>query len=518
MSDEELAPELWSINPQLAPEDWEMWYQLLYRWSRKWPRNLLRTTYYDQHNSLRDLGISIPPQLKNLNSVIGWPAKAVDTLANRVRFDGFVTGSGEVDALGLDEILEANEFEIEFPQAVRSTLKHSCAFMSVSAGDPGLGEPELAIRFRSALWATGLWDHRRRGLSAALVVNEIDQEMWGYGQLIPISVTLFQQEKIIHCERPNSQSGWDVVEGPNTLHRVPVHMLTYHPDLDRPFGRSRISRTVMGLTDSAVRTLLRSEVASEFFTSPQRYVLGADDAAFMDKRGQPIPAWAATIGRILALTRDEDGNMPAVGQFQQMTMTPHNEQLTMLATQFSNETGVPLAQLGVLGSRIGASSPDAVASAEDQLVAEAESTIDMFDVALRGLVKDIIELRDGRLSDEAKTVQALFRRPDRPSAAALADASLKQVQAVPWLGETSVLLEQIGFTHAQIVRLQAERRAAVSSGMLQQLTTGDQGGVNVNPAGRPTASDQPAAGGGAGDQAAGPAVAPTAAGQPPAAP
>ena len=56
--------------------------------------------------------------------------------------------------------------------------------------------------------------------------------------------------------------------------------LVYRPSLDRPFGKSRITRAVMSITDSAVREALRTEVSAEFFTTPQKYLLGADEELF----------------------------------------------------------------------------------------------------------------------------------------------------------------------------------------------------------------------------------------------
>ena len=35
-------------------------------------RNRVRQNYYDQRVGLKDLGISIPPQLRNIDSVLGW--------------------------------------------------------------------------------------------------------------------------------------------------------------------------------------------------------------------------------------------------------------------------------------------------------------------------------------------------------------------------------------------------------------------------------------------------------------
>ncbi|MGL5174488.1 MAG: hypothetical protein ACRC75_11600, partial [Olsenella sp.] len=73
-------------------------------WNAHLARNRVRDRYYDGKNALKDLGISIPPSLTNIETVVGWPQKAVDSLAVRSRFDGY----GGSDAL--NDLVEQNNF------------------------------------------------------------------------------------------------------------------------------------------------------------------------------------------------------------------------------------------------------------------------------------------------------------------------------------------------------------------------------------------------------------------------
>src|SRR5690606_31690768 len=59
--------------------------RLLNQLNSKVHRNRLRRTYYDGKYLLRDFGISLPPQMRSIEAVLGWPAKAVDVLAKRLR-------------------------------------------------------------------------------------------------------------------------------------------------------------------------------------------------------------------------------------------------------------------------------------------------------------------------------------------------------------------------------------------------------------------------------------------------
>lgn len=64
--------------------------ELLDVWKLKLSRNQLKTRYYEAKEGLKNLGIAIPSEFEDIDTVIGWPAKAVDYLAARSIFDGYV--------------------------------------------------------------------------------------------------------------------------------------------------------------------------------------------------------------------------------------------------------------------------------------------------------------------------------------------------------------------------------------------------------------------------------------------
>lgn len=64
-------------------------------------RNRLKDKYYEGHVTLQDvnLGIALPQGLRNLEVGCSWGQKAVDVLAARSMFDGFVGTGGSLDSL-----------------------------------------------------------------------------------------------------------------------------------------------------------------------------------------------------------------------------------------------------------------------------------------------------------------------------------------------------------------------------------------------------------------------------------
>lgn len=455
--------------------------ELLTKLGQKTPRNRLRRKYYDHKSELKDLGIAIPPQLRTVESVVGWPSKAVDSLARRTVLDGFTSDEVKVADLGLEEVMRANRMDAEAAQAHTSALIHSVSFVSVSAGDVEAGEPEVLVSAFSAEDCTGIWDYSRRGLKSAVTV--ISRDSMG----IIDHMVLHLPGLAIIMRREGQR--WDLRQSVHDL-GVSVEPLVYRPALNRPFGSSMISRAVMSITDSAVRTALRTEVSAEFFSSPQRYVLGADDDAFQDANGNPIPAWQAILGRILALGLDEEGNKPEVGQFSQQSMEPHLAQMRELATRFAGETNLPVGLLGVVQDN--PSSAEALYAAKEELVIDSThwSRLSLSPAWERSAVNALRLIDDTPAARAAYgSIRAHWMNPATPSIVSAADAVLKQVTAFPFLADSDVALEALGYDQATLARILADKRRTETRARTDALI-----GLASQAQPKPTAPEVPADG------------------------
>ena len=67
-------------------------HSLVKEWHDHYDRNMKRHCYYVMHNRLVDLGISIPPKLRNLDAACGWAQKTVDVMVEHSIFDGYTVG------------------------------------------------------------------------------------------------------------------------------------------------------------------------------------------------------------------------------------------------------------------------------------------------------------------------------------------------------------------------------------------------------------------------------------------
>jgi hypothetical protein len=428
----------------------------------KTPRNRLRAAYYDGKNAVRDLGISTPPSFRRVATVLGWSGKAVDILNRRCNLDGFVV-PGVADMSDVERLWSDNFLDTEASQAGVSSLIHAAAFLVATQGDEQSGEPAVLITAKDALSGTGGWDRRRRALSSFLSVIDTDKD----GK--PVEFVLYLPNLNVSAVKADAK--WTVTRREH-IYGVPVEPLVYQPRLGRPFGSSRISRAVMSLHDQALRTVIRSEVTAEFYSAPQRVLLGAAEDAFKNTDGTVKTSWQAILGRVWAIPDDEDAANPRadVKEFTQASQQPHVDQLRAWAALFAGETSIPVTSLGI-STDANPTSAEAYSASREDLVAEAEGTIDGWSPAWRRTMLRGVQMlnKADRVPDGFEGLQAKWRNPAYGSRAAATDAAVKTIDKFPWMAQSELGLELFGFDQSFLDRARVELRRQRGADMLASL-------------------------------------------------
>lgn len=269
---------------------------------------------------------------------LGWCAKAVDALADRLSFREFKN-----DNFDLNTIYDMNNRDILLDSAVLSALISSCCFVYIT--EDVTGYPRLQVIDGGN--ATGIKDPISGMLKEGYAV--INRDKYGNPELeayfLPGRTEYYRGGQLVRT---------DTNQAPYPL-LVPI---VYRPDAMRPFGHSRISRACMGLMQGALRTLLRSEVSAEFYSFPQKYITGLSQDAELDN-------WKAFISSFLKFTKDDSGDSPKLGQFTQQSMSPYTEQLRTFAALFAGETGLTLDDLGFVTDN--PSSADSIKASHENL-------------------------------------------------------------------------------------------------------------------------------------------------------
>jgi hypothetical protein len=435
--------------------------ELLRTWNERRTKNLKRSLYYDGEQAFKDLGLMLPPQLKNAKFYLGWATMAVRKAAIRSQFEGLRL-PGSDDPFELGETFEANNFALELSQGIVSAYKHGPAFVTVAKGADG--EPPVQIQPHSAESSAAMWDRRSRSVRAALTISAMDRDK-------PSEFIIYLRDVVLSCSRRPSGK-WVAERIENKIRRTLAVPLTYDPQLMKPFGRSRISGPVMALTDMAVRAYVRMEGNAEFYSSPQLAIEGIDPEAFGEVTEQK--KFKLAMDRLIALSRDADGNAPSIKQLQQATMTPHSDMLRTVAMAFSGETGIPPHSLGVIHDN--PSSAEAIRAAEhDLLIDVTYQNKYVLQSAVTNIAKLAVMVRDGLTvaPKEAWKLSARFADPEFRSTSANADAYVKLAGANEDLKNSPVLLETV-FDDDQVERIVDERKRSAAGSLIQSLVASAQ--------------------------------------------
>lgn len=368
----------------------------------------LRYSYYEMKHQAFDFGISSPPDLRRWMSTLGWCGKAVDSLADRLQFDGF-----REDNFDLDTIFRMNNPDTLFDSAILSALISSCCFIYITMDDDDY--PRLQVLDASR--ATGIIDPFTGLLTEgyAIIEEDANHNPTAEAYLTPGRTEIYRSGKLV--DTVTYDMDWPLL--------VPI---IYRPDAVRPFGHSRISRACMSIVGSAMRTVKRSEIAAEFYSYPQKYVVGLSDSAErMDK-------WKATMSAMMTFSKDEDGDSPALGQFNQQSMAPHTEQLKMFAALFAGETGLTLDDLGFVTDN--PSSAEAIKASHETLRLMARKAQRNFGSGflnagyLAACLRDDVRYRRQQLYLTKATWLPIFE-PDASTLSLIGDGAIKLNQAVP---------------------------------------------------------------------------------------
>ena len=416
-------------------------------------RHSVRQAYVDGVQPFKDLGIAIPPSLRNIEVALGWASKALDSVAQRSVFDGFSIPSKNDDDFGIDDIVEENLLHMENSKVVYSTLVQASTFQAVFRGDTSAGEPEVVIQAFEATEATGIYNSVTKKLAAALtIVNEDRGSVERFLAYFSDVILDFRYDK--------TYTTWDVEAYQNPLGVVPVVPITYGSTLARPFGKSYLSREMMNLIDAAMRTVARNEIGAEFFVTPQRYMLGADPEQFTDENGAPIPAWDLTMGRLLGVGyNDKENVMPEVGTFDTMSPSAGIQLLESYASQFAAAAKVPISALGV--EHANPASAEGVHAVREDLFKAVEDANRGFGIGYKRLLQMSAALKNdldiNNLPDELKKLTINWRNPATPSVAAAADATMKLVAAGILPADSEVTMRRAGLTEAEIQSLISHR-------------------------------------------------------------
>lgn len=414
--------------------------------------------YYEGTQQLSQLGLSLPPEMHRLATVINWPRMYVEEIEKRLEIEGFrvtTDSTGDQDRYLLD-LWRRNRLHIESSLAHIDAMALANSYISVGLSD----DPEfplIAIESAHTMYAD--INPQNGEVMSALRLWDFDKND------VARRMTLYTPDETL----------WLLVNGGNwTIERHDIHDWGFVPIIPL-VNRARLNDRqgkpefvdIMGLTDAACRSFTNLQGAQELMATPQRYILGASEDLFQDADGNPVPTWHAYLANILAIPDSSEG--AKVGQFESAPLNNYTDTINTYARIVSGLTGLPPHFLGLTSEN--PASAEAIRNAEARLIKTVERKQMQFGSVWSRVL--YIASRMAGKDYEPRTIEVIWRNPATPTYAQMADAVVKLVQ-VGLLDEVTAL-EEMGYSPGRIEKI-VDRKAASGIPGLAALLEGSSGG------------------------------------------
>ena len=448
----------------LSPVQRENVAELVDVYSRVLVRNSKLDEYYEGKVYVPELGLTVDrADFVSARNAIAcyWPEKVVDALADRIRLRA--ASDGTSDGL-VDGIVDANNVVGQYDGFLSSKLKHGVMFATVGA--QGAGKPPL-VRFHSAKTAVALppddMSYGRIGAGLAIA-------RWGRGDALgihkPIAVNLYEDG--FFTVLVYDGDGWKVDYSTRTVGVPMMFAFTHKRTGEKPFGKSRISRFVQALTQSAVRVLWDAEVSAALYAMPKDAILGLSDDQYDAMLSNKQKAYMDTL--LLATTND-DGGMPKMQRLRANSPEVYRTQLNMLGSQLSGATGTPLNSLGIVQDN--PSSAEAIQASREDICLIAENDILADREAMRAMLRCASAVARNTTLDALgaaeRDIRVAYAEPMLNSRAAMADFAVKFASVREGFGKTRTCARLMGMDEDSIDNLEAEERRSRASMLVDKL-------------------------------------------------
>ena len=358
---------------------------------------------------LAQLGLSLPPEMRDLQTVINWPRLVVDSLEERLDIEGFRLSGLEKTDERLWGWWQANRLDEESSLGHTEALVQGQAAVFIGAGDDDSEIPLITVeslrgvriktspRSGKVQWAARIYDTDDRGAASRAAVYRV-------------GVTRYYAK---------DQAAWVLID--EIFHDLPwptVVPLTNRARLADRFGRSEMA-DIIPIADAACRSITNLQGAQELLAVPSQYVFGATAEDFVDQDGNQLGTWEGYLGRLKTIEDTE-------GKVQQMPgadLRNFTEVIRFYAQTVSSLAGLPPEYLGV--SNDNPSSADAIRMAETRLIKRAERRARAFGESWEQVMRIAMYIVDGKLPDDAHRLETVWRDPGTPTYASKVDAISK---------------------------------------------------------------------------------------------
>ena len=150
------------------------------------------------------------------------------------------------------------------------------------------------------------------------------------------------------------------------------------------------------------------------------------------------------MGKIWAITKDEDGEKPEIGQLPQMSISQFSDQKKDLARDFCAETALTLRNLGY--ETANPTSAESLSAMSDDLLLEAQESQRELGKEFKEIAITMRLVMDGNsvVPTRLKEIDPTWRPLFQIDFGSAGDAANKLIQAMPELAGTTTLYRMLG--------------------------------------------------------------------------
>lgn len=428
--------------------------------------NAMLTRYYESKQPTPSIGIDNIPDTVDVPARCDWACKAVTSVSERVRMDGF-TFAGDYRDESLERIERTCRLSAAFNRHIASELVHGCMFATVQRAAGG-----TSVRIHTAETAAAIWDESEQRIGAGMVVADSRTTEWSRHDPVPVQVNVHLPGKVVVIRR-YAAGRWRAESMPTPLDRPMMEAFAFRPTGMKPFGQTRITPAVRHYVDEVQRTMRYMAVSGALYAIPKDVLTGMSEEQL---KAMQDAKWSVMVTSMFMATRDRNGDTLDYKRIQSASPQPYIDSIAAYAKLFSGATGVPLNSLGIVQDN--PSSAEAIAASREDVCVAAEDCIEsnreaMRNVALMAMAVDGNTTLDG-LSADQLTVMPNFKNPMMPSLAATADAMTKVAGVLEGFAQTREFLSNMGFTPSEVESIRSQLDAGANQRALLSIMGGAQ--------------------------------------------
>lgn len=331
----------------VTPREIEVLDELYQQRQANWPVDERHERYYKLLHTLIQLGMAIPPSMRDFVVMANWARVVVRTISSRQRVRGlFLPGESKADAKLL-EIWNDNNMTSQMKMLRKDRYIFGRAFVSAGLKERGSRAPLLRVESPREIEAKV--DNRTRTMEAAarFYAAPIPRTAASQRSLLapttPSHITLYMPD---YTKQFVMDKGKWYQTGETQVHRlgaVPM-VMDLNEQMSGPIAGESELTDILPLMDAGARSLTNLQFAQEAHGIPRMWMSGVDKKDFIDPTtGEPIPMFEAYFDAIHMLK--ETG--ARVGQLTAADLKNFETALTIYGKQAATAYGFPARYFGI---------------------------------------------------------------------------------------------------------------------------------------------------------------------------